>query len=566
MRRRDIIELAGILAVWAVAIILIDPRGNFPLGDDWDFAIATWNFARTGHFTFTHFTAVSLRAQVVWGALWTWVFGESFRVLRFSTLALAAVTIIVIHRLLSRAGVARTPRVIATLAFAFHPIFLWASCTYMTEVPFVCASAVAMYCFLRGIDEDRRSWVVAGCMAAIVSWFVRQTGVINLVAPFAIALWRRRFKDAAAIGATFAVFAALFFFKRDWLSGSPEEFAVHYRMWGESSFRLPQFLEVAYHWFVFNAQNSALFFLPLVAPLAFMRRTRARLVILAAVALLIFARVQALIGVGHPMPYFANPFCCDIFAGNILVNFGLGSQTLAGTFPFVLPYAARLVLTYASVVLAALLVCPSPGPAPRDHPLPAARGEGPPADHPLAAARGEGPPAEHPLPACGERDGVRGVATQLSIGTALAGTVALLGSGLYVDRYALDSAWSLVIFLALVIPWERAKIVAMTSLMIVAIFSTFFVAEYHAWNRARWRAFEDLRARRIPLEQIDGGAEVWSYYEMANKDQRWRRIRQFGLGPRRFVIAFEPLKGYRVIARYPFGIRGGLIYVNEISG
>ena len=39
--------------------------GNFPLGDDWDFAIATWNFAHTGHFKFTHFTAVSLRAQVV---------------------------------------------------------------------------------------------------------------------------------------------------------------------------------------------------------------------------------------------------------------------------------------------------------------------------------------------------------------------------------------------------------------------------------------------------------------------------------------------------------------------
>ncbi|PYQ50331.1 MAG: hypothetical protein DMF59_11060 [Acidobacteria bacterium] len=536
MRRRDVIELVGVLAVWAVAIIVIDPRGNFPLGDDWDFAIATWNFAHTGHFKFTHFTAVSLRAQVVWGALWTWAFGESFRVLRYSTLALAALTIVVINRMLSRAGVPRTPRVIAMLAFAFHPIFLWASCTYMTEVPFVCASAVAMYCFLRGFDEDRRAWIIAGCVAAMFSWWVRQTGVVNLVAPLAIALWRRRFKDAVAIGATSAVFATLFFFKREWLSGSPEEFAVHYRMWGESSFRLPQFVEVAYHWFVFNAQNIALFFLPLVAPLAFVRRTRAQLVILAPVALVIFARVQSLINAGHPMPYFANPFCCDIFAGNIFVNFGLGSQTLAGTFPFVLPYAARLALTYAAVLLAALLcVSPSPG-----------------------ASR-------HPLPASGERDRVRGTAAALSLGTAIVGTIALLGSGLYVDRYALDSAWSLVVFLALVIPWERAKAVAITSLIIMTIFSTFFVAEYHAWNRARWKAFEDLRARGIPLQQIDGGAEVWSYYEMSHMDQRWRRIRQFGLAPRRFVIAFEPLKGYRVIARYPFGVRGGLIYVNEIS-
>jgi hypothetical protein len=520
MRRRDFFEIAAILAVWLTAILVINPRGEFPLGDDWDFAIATWNFARSGHFKFTHFTAVSLRAQVVWGALWTWAFGESFRILRYSVLALAAVTIVVINRILSRAKVARTPRVIATLAFAFSPIFLWASCTYMTEVPFVCASAVAMYCFLRGLDEDRRVWIIAGCIAAVVSWFVRQTGVVNLVAPLLIALWRRRVRDAAAIGVTLAGFALLFFFKREWLSGSPEEFAVHYRMWGESSFRLPQQLEVAYHWFVFNAQSSALLFLPLVVPLAFIRRSRAQLAIVGVIALLIFLRVQSLISAGHPMPYFANPFCCDIFAGNIFVNLGLGSQTLAGAFPFVLPHAARLVLTYASVLLAALLFVR--------------------------------PPMTN--------------AALLSLGTAIVGTLALFGSGLYVDRYSLDSAWSLAIFLPLVIPWQRAKGVAIGCLIAIAVFSIFSVAEYHAWNGARWKAVADLRARGIPITEIDGGSEVWSLYEMSSRDQRWRRIRQFGLGPRRFVIAFGPLAGYRVIARYPFGVRGGFIYLNEICG
>ena len=520
MRRRDIFEVAAILAVWFTAILLIKPTGEFPLGDDWDFAIATWNFARSGHFKFTHFTAVSLRAQVVWGALWTWAFGESFRILRYSVLTLAAVTIVVINRILARANVTRTPRVIATLAFAFHPIFLWASCTYMTEVPFVCASAVAMYCFLRGLDEDRRAWIIAGCLAAVVSWFVRQTGVVNLIAPLAIALWRRRFKDAAAIGATLAAFAGLFFFKRDWLSGSPEEFAVHYRMWGESSFRLPQQIEVAYHWFVFNAQNSALFFLPLVAPLALLRRGRVQIAILVAATLVIFARVQSLISAGHPMPYSSNPFCCDIFAGNIFENFGLGSHTVTGAYPFVMPYAGRLVLTYASVLLAGLLFVRPP----------------------------------------------KTNAALLSLGTALAGTAALLGSGLYVDRYSLDSAWSLVIFLPLVIPWDRAKIVAITSVIIIAVFSVTSVAEYHAWNGARWKAVAGLRARGVPITEIDGGAEVWSLYEMSHMDQRWRRVRQFGIGPRRFVIAFQPLQGYRVIARYPFGIRGGVIYLNETCG
>src|SRR6266852_5892369 len=133
--RKDFAELAFLAVVWAVAIAFINPRGNFPILDDWDFAIATWNFARTGHFQFTNFTAVSLRAMVLWGAAWTRLFGQSFEVLRSSTLALAAITIVVIHEIFRRAEIPRIARIVGTLAFAFHPLFLWSSCTYMTEVP-----------------------------------------------------------------------------------------------------------------------------------------------------------------------------------------------------------------------------------------------------------------------------------------------------------------------------------------------------------------------------------------------------------------------------------------------
>src|SRR3954451_7274263 len=144
------IEPAAIVALWAAAIAFANPRGNFPIDDDWDFALATWRFAETGHFHFTAFTAVSLRAQVLWGALWTRLFGESFDVLRISTMVLAAATLVIVHRMLLRAGVPRFGRIIATLALGFHPIFFWSSCTFMTEVPFVFASAVALACFELG--------------------------------------------------------------------------------------------------------------------------------------------------------------------------------------------------------------------------------------------------------------------------------------------------------------------------------------------------------------------------------------------------------------------------------
>ena len=482
VRRRLAGETAILLALFTLAILLIWPRGNFPLNDDWDFAIATFNFARTGQFIFTKFTAVSLRAQVLWGALFVKLFGESFEALRASTLVLSAATILVVRATLERMGVERNMRIFASAALLFHPIFLWSSCTYMTEIPFVFASAVAMYFFVSGRT-------VAGCVAAFVSCFVRQTGVLNFLPPLIVAVHRRRWRDAVISGSALAVFGMIALIRPDWVSGSPAEFAVHYRVWHEESFRLPQILEQGYHWLVFNAQNAGLFF----APLLFIRWTKQQWIAIAIVMFVLLIRVQPLVASGHPMPYSANPWCCDIFAGNIFTNFGLGPQSMPGVFPFTTP---RLALTYGSVLLGAIAI--------------------------VAAWR------------------VRNLPALL----VLISTIALNASGLYVDRYALDSAWALVLVLPLIAKPSKTALIAM------AIFSIFATQEYFAWQRARWQAFHDLRARGVRVEQIDAGAEVFDYYELSKGDQRTRRINQFGPPEKReYTIAFS---GASPISTYPW--------------
>jgi hypothetical protein len=508
-------EPFGIVAVFAAAIAFVNPRGNFPIDDDWDFALAAWRFAKSGHFQFTAFTAVSLRAQVLWGALWTRLFGESFDVLRMSTMLLAAATLVIVHRTLLQAGVARFGRITATLALAFHPIFLWSACTFMTEVPFVFASSVALFCFIRASDgEDGFAWTAAACAAAMTACFVRQTGIALLAAPLLLALFQRRKRDAAVIGGTIALFFAMLLFKREWMSGSPQEFAVHFRVWTESTFRLPEQIAGFDHYATFNAQNSALFFLPLVAPLVLLFRgaRRTDFAIAGAFAALLLLRVQSLIAIGLPMPYFVSRYCCDIFAGNIFVDFGLGPLTLDGAYPFRLPYAMRIAITYASVILAVYL---------------------------LWAVL---------------RRASRANASLLAIGTALFGSLILFGSGLYVDRYSLDSAWPLAIALPLMIPWQSraARAISVAALLVIGIFSTLATQEYFSWNRARWQAIADLRARGIAMTSINAGSEPFYLYELSHGDQRMRRIHQFGVGERAYTVAFEPLPGKRVIARYAF--------------
>ena len=527
-RLRDILEIAFVLGVWAAVIAMVNPRGEFPLHDDWDFTVATWNFARSGHFHFTPFTAVSLRAQVLWGALWTHFGGERFEILRASTLTLSAATLVVINRILHLTTLRTFARIAATLALLAHPIFLWASCTYMTDVPYLFASAVAFYFFLRGLREDRMLFIILGCVAAVVSWFVRQNGVINLLPPLVLILLQRRSRRfVVPIAVTLAAFAALFVFKRDWLAGSPQMFAIHYHMLGESSFRLPEQIALVYHYVVFNALNCAIFFLPLTLPLMMRKASERAAIGLAAVAAVILLRVLTLGLAGYWMPYSASHQYSDILPGPIVFDLGIGPPNLTDVFsmgynyPFAMARGAKIVLTIASACLAALLIWA------------------------LAVAK--------------KSD----LAMRLAIASAAIGTAALCLSGYYYDRYSLDSAWVLVIALPMAIPWERvsAKVVAVIALLAIGFFSTMGVQESFAWNRARWSMWRELRARGVAIDQIDGGTEAWSFYELANADRK-KAVR--GHPPRKYLIAFHRLPGYHVIETRSFegflGLRKAAVY------
>src|SRR5204863_4124269 len=136
-------------------------------------------------------------------------------VLRASTLTLSLATVLLVDRILARAGAVRGVRMLAALALLFHPLFLWASCTYMTDVPFVFASAVAIYFFVRALQEERTAWLVAGCCAVVVAWFIRQNGVFLLGAPFLLLLRRRR-RHAAIVAAFMALFVVVLLVKPEW--------------------------------------------------------------------------------------------------------------------------------------------------------------------------------------------------------------------------------------------------------------------------------------------------------------------------------------------------------------
>lgn len=529
--RRRLLEALCLTIFFLGVVGLVRPSGNFPLDDDWNFALATWFFERTGEFRFTRLTGMSLRLQVIWGAIWTRALGVSYETLRYSTLTLSLLTTLLFNRLLIRYQIRPMVRLIVILSLLFHPIFFWSSFTYMTHVPFVFLSLVSLHFFMRALDEDRWVWAVVAAAAVIGSYFIRQTGVVNAVPPLVMILMdgsavrARRWTGFFAL-APIALFVVLFLLT-DLLSGNPVQSRHHLSMMWSQPLTTPfTILRTCIHYVLFNFQYAGIFFLPLTLPLAifFWRRGSLSRRLLLSVSAVFLLRAGWLMMNGYLLPYWSPDYFSDIFAGNVLVNLGLGPHTLPDvwrhemTYPFALNWVSRFVLTITSALLGAVTLCT------------------------LIQIRKLG-------------EGLDPQRTRLVLYSAIlcmAGTAVLLPSGYYFDRYALDSLWPFALISAVVIeamPVRRSLAAAL--LVLVALFSTASTAEYLSWNRARWRAFALLRQQSVPLTKMDGGYEINEYFTAGVPTiARNREVR--GKVGKEYLITFNQIDGYEVVSRFPF--------------
>ena len=526
-RSNALSESTLLLALFAAMVFVVDPRGNFPLNDDWQFALSSWNIVDTGHFRISDYSGMSLRLHAYWGAAWSALFGKTFTVLRCSTLAAAAGALLVLRAILARVGVPRAGRIIAPLALLAHPIFFWSSFTFMTQVTYLFCALVAMYCFLRALDEKKALWIFAGCCAALASCFIRQTGIVNLVAiGGALVLWRERLlpRWKFALGIVVSTLATYGIVSRTtpWLTGSPAESKGLLKMWSEQTFRVPQALDLTWHYSWFTLVGGSLFLAPLLAAAVGGSRVRYRraLVLVPLFAIAFLWRAHELVSSGHPIPFWATPFWSDIFQGNILIDFGLGPPTLTDVwgrgflYPHPLPMVLRQIATYVAAVGGALLFFFG------------------------MYVLSDQPPKT-----------TKEIARWLCTVTMFAATAILCLSAYYCDRYVLDATWSAAILLATIIDWERVQnvLIAATLLLCVGFFSVFATQEYLRWNRARWASFAELRASGVPLEKIDGGYEINKFLGEGFVRRR-KRMQGWALDDS-YILAFHPLPGYRIIAR-----------------
>jgi hypothetical protein len=527
----DALNIPLLAAGWVAMAAAVDQIAEFPLNDDWIFAGSAKSIAEHGYFWIPGPSVPDLLPQAYWGALFCLPFGFSFTALRLSVLVLGLAGILGFYALLRRIGATPPLAFFGAATIGANPIWFNLANGFMTDVPFLSVTILAVLCLVRG----GLCATLLGLGLALVAMLIRQTGLFLLVGyAAAYPFWRGFRPLTLARGAAPAlVGVAMHLAFQHWMIATgrapdivlpgvngliPASLATFAIASARYSIVALPYLGLFAFPFVILTGRAAL---PGVTP----RRERAARIVLAGIAVLFFAWAE---WKDDAMPVLMN----------LMHTTGVGPLTLRDTLWMHInePVASRLV---AAMWLAANAIGVAGAFLLLDRLVRAAI---------LAWSAG----------------GRTLWLFILAVVTAASYWIGILAlactAHALFDRYILVLLpWTIIAVLAspgleLARDMRRARLTASAACLLTgASFGVASLHDYIAWNRARWLALNDLVAvRHVPPVRIDGGYEFngWMYrdprFPPRQESDYWSRLPGIA-----YVVSFGPIEGYREVARYP---------------
>jgi len=182
-RIREWLALLAIVGAFAAGWLLVGPRANVPVIDDWVYAWSVEHLLDTGRLQVLEISAFYPITQILWGAFFARLAGFSFAVLRGSTIILAVFGCWAVYLTLRELDCRRRTALLGALALAFDPVYFALSFSFMTEVPFVSFSTMTLYCYVRAIRRNEPIALCVGCLCAMAAYLIRPIGIVLPLAP-----------------------------------------------------------------------------------------------------------------------------------------------------------------------------------------------------------------------------------------------------------------------------------------------------------------------------------------------------------------------------------------------
>jgi len=528
-------DLLLIAFLWCFAVVIVNPHGNFPLIDDWQFGRAVKHLLEEGEFRPMGVTTMTLITQVLWGAIFCIPFGFSFTTLRYSTLLLSLLGILGFYLLIRKLEGPRWLAVIAALMLAFNPIYFALSYSFMTDVPFTVLSLLAVLLLLKALQSDSGIYLFLGAVMAVAAALCRQIGLF-IPAAFGFALL---IKDGISLRsllkAGFPLVAAI---------GS----LVIFQKWLEAHNALPYLYNYLKSDLLMRLQNPqgalllsilktheallelGLFLFPLVILTPRLSRSDSWhrgisiTIFLFPTVFYLFRIFKAGSGLGLGLMPLNGPV---FFKG------GIGPITLYDTFLLNLPHAPVLprwfwaIVTIISLCGAGLVL--------------------------ISIIRVIMKVIDSVLK---QRNNSRAIPAFFIFGAVLYFVPLAVIS--FSDRYLIP----LIPLLAGAIIWERNDTgfymrklnikISVFALGLFLIYSIVGTKDYLELNRVRWDALRYLMEQEaVKPSQIDGGFEFNAWYLYKTEDRGKPRKRAW-VDDDEYIVALGNIPGYEIFKRFPF--------------
>ena len=535
LSKADKTNIAVITFIWAIAVVLVNPIGDFPLNDDWAYAQSVKSLLETGNFQLPGWAVANLLPQALWGALFCLPFGFSFTALRLSTLVLGWLGVVVTYLLIKEVCLHQRLALIAALLVALNPLYFSLSNTFMTDVPHYALTISSLYFFIIGIRKESLSIVIIAAFTAIISFLIRQVTVAFFAGYALTYIISNKAKVRAIITAIILFFLLpvgiqKFFSYVFWPKNFGNYGAKEQQVISQLTYINTEAI-VNYAYFALcTLLYLGLFILPLamVSLIIKLKTATSRSNKNWLLFFLLFITIAIsiwLISNNEIMP----------IKGNILIDWGLGPLTLRSTILSSSPAPEYLevfwfIVTIFAAIGAGLLL--------------------------LFVALSI---VEFLFNRAANND--RKSIMLLNNSTALVYFLPL-GLGYFFDRYLLLLLpLSIIMVLTSIVKVNGFKlnveidIFALLSIALIGIFTICITHDYLSWNRIRWQALNDLTQQEIAPNRIDGGFEFngWYLYDPNYPvyDARAANFAWWWVERDDYIIDFNKIEGYDVAKQYP---------------
>ncbi|MFA9392321.1 MAG: ArnT family glycosyltransferase [Prolixibacteraceae bacterium] len=506
--------------VWIIACIIINPIGEFPLNDDWAYSQNVYHLSEEGKLILSDWPAMTLIAQVVWGAMLTSIFGFSFTVLRFSTLFFGLFSIFVFYRILVFTTLNKTTSLVGAFLFMFSPLFFYSSFTFMTEVYFIFTLNFSFYYFFKFFATNQTRYLLLGSLFVLISALIRQPGIAVGLAFAAVYLFNKQITTKRiAIALTPVTIGILGLFTYSyWLKVSGR--ATNY---SDFNILIHQLKAAPIRYYTTRlsviAMYLGLFSLPisivLLPGVIKNSKWQTKLAMLFLLGFFLYEKVLAKFPVG-----------------NVLFNLGLGPKLLKDTYwhENIDPVLSNNFLYFIKILslISALIVM---------------------------------------VFFCSKAFmGIRRTFQTKSSPARLIRATFLVFFIIYIafvilnpiffDRYLLPCIPAVFLFILPVTPIfiGRNKIASGLMIVLFALFCITAMHDYLSWNRARWKALDHLTDdMKIERHKIDGGFEFNAWYHTGECNPEIKgRISWWFVSSDDYVISFGNISGFYQIDSIPY--------------